>query len=1091
MSDTYFTNEKDIQENIFNFLKNNGIHQIENEDGWSYEVLKHKYSDINSNYILYSKWYHDYIIAKDFIDAIKRLNPEIFINFSHLSPDDILNTIWKDFTEKYNKCNNNTEIYDLFFKTPLSIKLKNKDGIWIDHNYIVLDKNLLTECNRNFIRVIKEKTLYVKNSLNSVQRPDFAIYCNGLPFIVVEVKNPMLTSGLREAYKDYCQKSVYYQFLIGLCTDGKKASLVSSTENSNLDIWRNYGSNKKNDDANGLYDFIKEIVCNSRHMMILFSYGVFPIMKNKTVVLATARVQQYFAIKKVLNMLVARNNNNIEPFRYLIKHPPRSGKTITSRSIVHLVTDLFSTDFDKIFIQLPDKIITEQFLKDFKNFSFGNYYQIKEIKRRLIKKKENGLDSKDEADFSYEEAVISKCRGIYIMNMQKMDEMNIEEFEGHDDTSKVLFILDEVHTHQQANMAMERQKQFSHASYITFTATPRIRQGIDMSLSNYSTINGYLDELTNEDARNLDIVLPVYYKKLGYDMEYDTETLNRFSNEIFIALQNIFINDESKIEKIKQRVERELNKVDPNKIEIERYKIYREELIKTQKIGDSVNTIANTILSEINKSIMMSKINFIISFMNEKKEEDYTSLKKPKAFFVVGSQDEADSIMNNFIGNPYYRGYRFGVDYSSLKPDHLIDFNQVDQYSDIIQFFSSDKEDSIDILIIVEKYLKGYDNKNLCFVFCDCTIKEPSKLFQVFTRPGTKMAGKKHGYFIDMSFSNINYETFETAIKYYEEHEKIYTLMLTDSKLEELRTQLKQAIENIVKISGYMDLKDFRLHVKELKQDIFSNLEKDEQGKIIHQCYRINSITKQLGCCSNYGVDNYIDIIAILKGVGKILDRIKNEKLITKNEAEHLCRSIMDSLEISSYEDIINIDIAKIYDRPRDVNTTVAQFLKQELKINLGNGDGPLYNLNLAEKVENKKIAIEEGNWGIENSERNIVTEWTERLRNLFFPTEEILDDKEEKKKTLFDYEEYKDDWNLVYNIIETLINDNIRNNNIKHNEDVSDEILNSIRHGLIKDIRTGDGTGKKLLSFFFDPQKKIANSMIKWIIIENNGFFG
>ena len=1066
-----FRNEKDIQNNILNFLINNGISPIEDEDGWLYENLKQEYS-FCSTYSLSSKWYHDYIIAKDFTDAIVRLNPELFYHFSHLLQDNILDVIWNDFTEKYDRCHNNVEIYNLFFNTELSILLNDKNGYPISYPYRILDNNLLNECNRNYIRVIKEKTLHIEDTLNDVQRPDFAVYCNGLPFIVVEVKNPMLTLGLRDAYKDYCQKAVYYKFLIGLCTDGKKASLVSSTNNSSLDIWKNYGSNKKNDDENGLYDFIKEIICNSRNMMILFTYGIFNIKKNQLDCLSTARVQQYFAMKKVLNMLIANKNanNNIEPFRYLIKHPPRSGKTITSRSIVHLITDLFSIDFDKIFIQLPDKIITEQFLNDFNKFTFGNNYPIHEIERRL---------KNDKGDFSYEDAVKSNSRGIYIMNMQKIDEIKIKETTERNTSSKVLFILDEVHTHQLANMAEERYAQFPYASYITFTATPRIKQGIDMSLSNYSTISEYLDELTNEDARNIDIVLPVFYKKLGYDMIYDKDNLNVFSEKVFNVLNDILKNKPEKMEQIKEKVKREIKDKNNEGADIKKYEIYKEELLKYTKIGDATNTMANALIAQVNKSIMMSKINFIIAFMKNKKQQDYSSLKKAKAFFVVNSQDEANFIMKILDDNPYYDGYRFGIDYSTINNEQLIQFNKVNQYSDIIKSFSSDDDDSIDILIVVEKYLKGYNNPKLCYVFCDCQINEPSKLFQIFTRPGTKMPGKKHGYFIDMSLSNVNYETFEKALEYYEEHEKIYSILLTDEKIEKLRKELKSIIDAIVKIANYNDLKDFRLAVRTYKQDIFINLSQEIQGKIIKQCYLLNNILKQLGCCSNYGVDNYIDILSILKGVGKIIHRNKHEKLISISEAEYLCRSIMDNLHIKNYQDIINIDIGDLYDRPRDINSNVAQFLKQELKINLDSGEQPVFSGNLSEKVENKKTAIEEANWGAENNtntEHNVVKEWVGVFQQ-FNPNVPDYD----LNPKIFDY---------IYNTLKNSIETNIKNNNIKHNFEIAESVLNKIRSELITDLRTSEFNNKiTLISLFFDKQRQTVNTMIKNIIINQYNY--
>ena len=163
------------------------------------------------------------------------------------------------------------------------------------------------------------------------------------------------------------------------------------------------------------------------------------------------------------------------------------------------------------------------------------------------------------------------------------------------------------------------------------------------------------------------------------------------------------------------------------------------------------------------QSMIEDKIEFIIDDIKKKrdnlafKEENQKPSFKTKALWFVHDTKIAKRIirhiksMSNSEENQY-KGIRFGIDYSEQALNDEVDASgdtqkakrEVDALNGtyfygngVLNDFESQDENAIDVLIVVGKYLMGYDLGTLMTIYLDTEVREPARFFQMATRPIT------------------------------------------------------------------------------------------------------------------------------------------------------------------------------------------------------------------------------------------------------------------------------------------------------------------------------------------------------------------
>lgn len=833
-------NEKEIQKDIARYItEKTGYFVIEEEfKNLGVAFKEHQYLLVSpyKNYFKGLK-YH-----------IENLNTDIYSKYSHLPRKDITDAIYNSFVSKYNSYNH-INIYKLVFhtlsqSTDRLVKLIDKNGLEKEESYNVVSFN---DINKNEFTIIKEKRIELNGSW---QLPDFAIYINGIPLYSIEVKTEK--AGLNKAHIDYQTKESYKKFIACIGTDGSSAFISFMPNSSTFFQWQAYGENKNSNNKNEFEDLMSDLFFNKEQALFYLQYSV-SVEKDITgEVLVNHRCQQFYTLKKLDTLFQNATKNNKKEFRKVIKHVQRSGKSLTIKSTVNLLSRKYPNLFKKIYICVPDTVISRGIEGTFGDLKLSTGKQIKKIENR------------DEYNNSI--SITNKSIEVYLMNIQKVDiSKNENEIYKHDD---VLIIIDEVHTHQTGKSAEIRNKNFPKASMLTFTATPRminnksILRNITKAI--YSDDNSYLDEFKASDALNLGIVLPIVYEKAKYQQVWEQDKVIELDIAQIQSIEKFAKESIDLKSTIDKKVEEEIKKLDSlydaGEIKQSSYsqKIEKieEEVIKSEKAKLSQLITQNNI-REIKENCISHKINFITDDVINKRKQSFSKVDgslyfKTKSFWIVEDVSMARLIMQKIdnLSNSNelnkINGVRFAVDFSEnikdvQSDDGLFDANnsylskkqlnkKIVYGNDIIDDFESESEDSVDVLIIVGKYLMGYDESKLVTVYIDTTINEPSRLYQLITRPATARKNKKLGYVCDLTWTERNYQTFKTALEYYDSNENINSreFILTDEIIKEQVDKVEKSLLVMINILGFNLITDFN---HKNKSQLYKNLISLKQSK--------------------------------------------------------------------------------------------------------------------------------------------------------------------------------------------------------------------------------------------------------------------
>ena len=746
---------------------------------------------------LQTKTKHDGLLIEEvLLNKIKKINKNIIKNFikehNNYTFDTIANKILKDFISKakgifnsteYNK---NIQLHNLFFNDDKQLKFK-IDNDLIEYN--VIDKD---DPSNNEITIIKERKLIINKKS---EHPDFAIFYNGLPFIVIEMKSTVVNgeNGMKEAANDYYKKKSYHNFLSCIGTNGKDTFISSSPKLLDPYIWQNYKDLNSyvnyydENDSNGLFDIINELLSSKRNLLFYF--------ENCTMIsecgsyLKNARIQQYFTAKQVYEKMLKSDNG----FKTHFQHHTRTGKSFTFKIIAKMAYKKLNKKYKKcIFFTHDVSSVMPTVLKEFNNLKFpsGNITEIK-----------NKKDYK-------EKSISNDIFGMYIVNMQKIKKEN----KVYDNSNNVLILIDEVHTHQnsasgtlkQNTMADFRKLHFPNATVISATASPLVKEVRNKKGEvTYRNITEELygkciNKVTPSDAIKLNLVTRLMYTKvnfksnklLNYKQEFEkqkeeeaeiikTKIMDEIENNLIEkALQEYqlkkvlpqsIVDNYNKIKISEKNYEQvvEVNPFDKEKEKAE-YELMHELLQYLQNtIAEAIGVLKSNIKSKFRQNFWEGTIkekikSFIIPDVLREREEA-NGVFTPKFFYVVDKRDTRHELTNgekmlnavkelieeHISENPYYDplefniqnnvycGVRFGFDNS--EEDSNSNFNgDLEGKSDITKLFEVDKLEKnnqdilknrnvinpVDVLILVRKKLMGYDNKNLVTVYLDKDIDE-------------------------------------------------------------------------------------------------------------------------------------------------------------------------------------------------------------------------------------------------------------------------------------------------------------------------------------------------------------------------------
>ena len=670
------------------------------------------------------------------IEFIKQLQTQSYEYVSIKSEEDLVSNLRKQL-EKLNEFNFSNQEWDYFFKNELAnpnqsivektttiqedyIKILKCDN-GINKNIYLLKKDNI---HSNSLQVINQYTIDDGDYKN---RYDVSILVNGLPLIHIELKKRGVA--IQEAFNQinryqrdsfWAASGLYEYIQLFVISNGTHTKYYSNTtrfehikeatqgtkkrgkKSSNSFEFTSWWADAKNKPITDLVDFTKTFFAKHTILNILTKYCVFTTDKQ----LLAMRPYQIVATERILNKIEVSSNykqyGTVNAGGY-IWHTTGSGKTLTSFKTAQLASKL--PYIDKVLFVVDRKDLDYQTMKEYDKF-------------------EKGAANSNTSTAKLKKQLEDTNSRIIITTIQKLDRFiskNKEHsiFDGH-----IVLIFDECHRSQFGDMHRAITKAFNKYHLFGFTGTP-------ISATN-SSAGGRVDLKTTQQAFG--------------DKLHTYTIVDAIADKNVLPFKVDYISTLREAEDIEDKkvntIDREAALSAPERLSnIVRYIIEHFDQ-KTKR--NSFYKLKDRRLAGFNSIFAVSSIEVAKRYYLEFKKqlEDLPSDKKLKVATIYSfgaNEEELDGVVDE---NPEDTS---GLDVSSREflEDAIRDYNEMfgtsyDTSSDKFQSYYKDvsekvKDREIDILIVVNMFLTGFDATTLNTLWVDKNLKMHG-LLQAFSR---------------------------------------------------------------------------------------------------------------------------------------------------------------------------------------------------------------------------------------------------------------------------------------------------------------------------------------------------------------------
>ncbi|MDE6966020.1 MAG: type I restriction endonuclease subunit R [Clostridiales bacterium] len=623
------------------------------------------------------------------------------------------------------------------------ISFRRDDGL--TKNIALIEKYNI---HANKLQVINQ---YENNAGTYKNRYDVTILVNGLPLVHIELKRRGVH--IREAFnqiKRYDRESFwagsklfqYVQIFVisnGTNTkyysnttrdnhinDAKRAQYAKTQRTSNSFEFTSFWADESNKIIPDLIDFTKTFFSKHTVLNILTKYCVF----SSENMLLVMRPYQIAATEKILNKIEISHNykqyGTLDGGGY-IWHTTGSGKTLTSFKTAQLATAL--PYIEKVLFVVDRKDLDYQTMKEYDRFEKGAANS--NTSTAILKKQLEDTNTR-----------------IIITTIQKLDKF-IKKYKGHPIFEQhIVIIFDECHRSQFGDMHVAITKTFKKYHLFGFTGTPifAVNARAETKHANLKTteqaFGAKLHTYTIMNAINDKNVLPFrieYYKSMDKEPNIDDKQVADIDREKAY-------NSPERIRKIVDYILTKFND-----------KTYRNEKSYYFNALTNISAVASAsskkAVEEIKNKLRLSGFNSIFcvssieaaklyytEFKRQMDENPSRKLKIATIFSYGANEEEPDGLLGEENSED-----TSDLDLSSREflESAIHDYNSMfktnyDTSSDKFQNYYKDislrmKNREIDLLIVVNMFLTGFDATTLNTLWVDKNLKQHG-LLQAFSR---------------------------------------------------------------------------------------------------------------------------------------------------------------------------------------------------------------------------------------------------------------------------------------------------------------------------------------------------------------------
>lgn len=758
-----------------------------------------------------------------------------------IDDEDALLTNLKQQLEKHNK----TLLSDSEFKQILNKLAK---GNIFDKAKILRDKidyikddgevgyieliNQIQWC-KNQYQVTHQVTMTGKYT----NRYDVTLLVNGLPLVQIELKRRGLE--MKEAFNQtnrYHRHSFsagyglfgYIQMFVisnGVNTKYYANNPVNKRDFKQTFFW----ADKDNKKITQLSDFTKVFLEKCQLSKMITKYVVLNESEN---MLMALRPYQYYAVEAIVKQVL-----NTEKYGY-IWHTTGSGKTLTSFKTAQILTQ--SPKVHKVVFVVDRKDLDYQTIKEFNSFSEGSVDATNNTKT-LVKQ---FADDTPLIVTTLQKLNTAISKDKYLTSMSDLQD------------KRMVFIFDECHRSQFGDTHNRIKDFFHNVQMFGFTGTPIFKD---------NAAKNALGKRTTKDLFG--------------------ECLHKYVITDAIRDENVLKFSIEYIRTVKQKdgiADIEVEAIDTTEV--------MEAPQRLENITDYIiaNHNRKTHAREFTSIFCVSNVKTLMKYyqlFKDKKDKGEHNLKIGTIFSYSANEEDSDA--NGFIetdmpvdgdNKPINKHTREKLDeyiddYNEMFGTNYSTDNFYGYYKDIGKRV---KKRQVDILLVVNMFLTGFDSKALNTIYVDKNLKYHG-LIQAYSRTNRIMGQKKSQGNV-VCFRNLKPAT-DKAIELFANKNAIEDIIL--APYEDYTKRFAEAVKNLHAITPTID------SVDEL-------LTEEDEAKFIQAFREIIRIKNVLDCFTEFTFDDLpMDEQLFADFKSKYLDLY--DKVKSNNEKEKV--SILDDID--------------------------------------------------------------------------------------------------------------------------------------------------------------------------------------------------
>lgn len=562
------------------------------------------------------------------------------------------------------------------------------------------------EHTKNIFQVTNQTTVIGKY----VNRYDVTILVNGLPLIQIELKRRGID--IREAvnqvmrYKKHSYNGLYHFIQLFVVSNGVDTKYFSNSDRDMLYSLAFFWTDFNNVRITNLKEFSISFLARDHIIKMLTRYT---ILNDTDKILMVMRPYQVYAVEALVRQATLTNRNAY------IWHTTGAGKTLTSFKTAQILAA--NPNIKKVIFLVDRKDLDSQTTEEFNKFEAGS------------------VDATDRTDILVKQ-MQDKNRQLIVTTMQKMaNAVKRPQYAKIMDTyknEKVVFIIDECHRSQFGDMHKDIVRHFQKAQFFGFTGTPRFE------------VNGKTEgKITQTTEMLFGECLHTYLIK---DAIFDNNVLG-FHVEYIKTMEGDFDLEDPTL----------ADAIDVGELYMsdERMSLIANHIIQNHK--------SKTRNGQYTALFAVSSIPMLVKY--------YDIFKKIKhdlnisAIFSYGQNEDAEG------KDEHSRDAleRIIADYNKMYDTNFSTDTFAAYHKDISDRVKGKKTKQLDILIVVNMFLTGFDSKPLSVLYVDKDLKYHD-LLQAYSRTN-RVEKETKPFGIIICYRNLKKQTDDALTLFSQSHD--------------------------------------------------------------------------------------------------------------------------------------------------------------------------------------------------------------------------------------------------------------------------------------------------------------------------------